>query len=232
MWNADCIHNGIEGIIAEAQLRRLENDHEGAAFAYYIAARAGVSLRAAMELHSYHEVLAKNHFPAALSYDYKRMVTWSQTDGISDRESAAVYGIQGLCGFSSFTWCTGATRNPYVLAGHNPAWSCLLKLHWSSKDDLLADWQTHETGRTQDWVSYYIGHDWEARRAQGDQEARVQAAVFYHLAPDLCFRYWSMQHDAAAVEALFETPLHLNEQIMLRAGCRLEQGAIDWGMQG
>lgn len=228
MWNADCIHNGMEGIIAEAELRKLEGDHEGAAFAYYIAARTAVSLRASMEFYDWHQQLAACTTEKNFNYSYKRMVTWSTTRGVSDRDRAPVIGIQGLAGFNSVTWCTWATRNPYVLAGHNPAWSALLKHHWSRKDELLADWDANEPDRYRDWMAFYIGEDWQERRARGDQEARVQAAVFYSLAPEICFRYWTLGQDPAEIEARFATPLHLNEQIVLRSGCALIDAPVDW----
>ena len=233
MWNADCLHNGLEGIIAEAQLRAEEGDAEGAAFAYYIAARTGVGLRAAMEFPRYHQELDQHKFNNASDFKSNRMVTWSKTEGVHDRPDSPAIGVQGVGGFQGkFTWCTGATRNPYVLSGHNPYWSAILKAHWSGKDALLADWDANEPERQRDWIAYYIGTDWEERRKRGDQEARIQAAVFYSLAPEICFRYWCMGADAAALESSFASPLHLNEQIMLRAGCQLDAGVVDWPLKG
>ncbi|NRA39007.1 MAG: hypothetical protein HRU15_12760 [Planctomycetes bacterium] len=227
MWNADCIHNGMEGIIAEAELRQLEGDAEGAAFAYYIAAKTGVALRAAMVLPQWH-IAVQNDAACTQTYAYERMVTWCPTEGVSDRPEAPIVGMQGLCGFDSFTWCTTATRNPYVLAGHNPAWSALLKNHWSNKSVLKEDWEANDPDRYQDWTAYYIGSDWMERRKHGDQEARVQAAVFYNLAPEVCYRFWCLGESAQEIESRFATELHLNEQIMLRSGCELCEHDVDW----
>ena len=54
------------------------------------------------------------------------------------------------------------------------------------------------------------------------QEARTQAAVMYHLAPDVGLRLWVLGQDGREVEALFKTPLNLAEQLWCRSGAMLE----------
>ena len=45
----------------------------------------------------------------------------------------------------------------------------------------------------------------------------------YHLAPNVCFRLWTLGEDPDSIEALFETPLNLAEQLLCRAGFRLDE---------
>ena len=129
-------------------------------------------------------------------------------------------GVQHYALHGDITWCTGATRNNYVIAGHNPPWHALLRDHAPKElfEQLLADWNEHEPGRADDWIGYYIGADWQQRRAEGDQEARVAAAVFYSMAPEVCCRLWICEEKPSDIEQRFAHPLNLNEQILLRGG--------------
>jgi len=72
-------------------------------------------------------------------------------------------------------------------------------------------------------MRYYCGDDWRTRRAQGDQEAREQAAVFYSVAPEVALRLWALGEDPRRIEARWQQPLGLAEQLLLRSGMRLEE---------
>ncbi len=221
LWNADCLHNGLEGILAEGRLRAAEGDHAGAAWARFLAARHAIGLRASLEVPAWVESLQGAQPAASGRHHVARMVTWSGKPA-ADAAPAEATGVQGLVSWREITYCTTATRNPYILAGMNPEWNALLAHHttphWRSA--LLASLQ-HEPDRYRDWITFYIGQDWKERRAKGDQEARVQAAVFYSLAPEIAFRRLACGEDGAAILARFGTELNLAEQILLRAGFAL-----------
>jgi hypothetical protein len=86
-------------------------------------------------------------------------------------------------------------------------------------------WKEHHTHRYTDWIKFYCGVSDPSldTSAMHSQEARVQAAVMYHLAPDVCFRLWTLGEAPDSIEALFQTPLNLAEQILCRSGMQLVQ---------
>ena len=219
MWNADCLHNGLEGILAEARMRSVEGNRVGAVQARYLAARHALGLRAAHELPAWIEELKPRlASPRAATYRIDRMVTWSG-GGSAPATASPALGVQGLASFRDIAYCTVETRNPYVLAGMNPEWNALLKAHTAPAwQERLATAYDHQPERYRDWIAFYIGTDWQERRRKGDQEARVQASVFYNLAPEIAFRRFVRGEDAAAIEARYQTPLGLVEQLLLRAG--------------
>lgn len=223
MWNADCGHNGQEGILAEARLRAAEGDRSGAAWCRYLAGRTAIGLRAALELPAWFEALTRDAIPAALDMGQRKMVTWCPTKGIPERDDAPAIGVQSMDPFRRITWCTPATRNPYVLAGTNWHWNALLRDHVDRKRlrAITRWWAQEEPTRYADWMRYYCGDDWQTRRATGDQEAREQAAVFYSVAPEIAFRLWALGEDPRTIEARWQQPLGLAEQLFLRSGMRL-----------
>ncbi|MDA3962059.1 MAG: hypothetical protein PF961_14805 [Planctomycetota bacterium] len=224
MWNADCCHNGLEGVLAESRLRQAEGDTDGAQFLRYVGARSAIGLRAALELPAWRAERSRQQVhPQACTLTTRSMTTWSLTKGITPRDEAPPLAVQGLSTVRNITWCTGATRNPYALAGTNWQWNALLRDHLSAgaKRKLTTWWQREEAGRYADWVAAYLGTDWQARAKRGDQEARIQAAVFYHLAPEVAFRLWALGERPSAIEARWATPLNLAEQLILRSGMKL-----------
>jgi len=226
MWNADCGHNLLEGVLAEARMREhIDGDRAGARHLRAVAARQTVGLRAAIDhprwLDDLHHHLVSDQ---ALDMRINRMTTWSTAEGVSARDDAPVVGTIGFSTLGSATWVTAATRNNYVLAGTFPEWNALLRDHLDRKRlrALVRDWDRNEQERYADWVTAYIGTDWKQRRAKGDQEARIQAAVFYHLAPEVALRRFAVGQPADRIEALWDTPLDLAQQLLLRSGMRLE----------
>jgi len=226
MWNADCLHNGLEGILAEARMRSQEGDRAGAAQARALAARHALGLRAAHELPAWIEELKPRlASPRAATYRIDRMVTWSG-GGPAPATTSPALGVQGFASFRDLAYCTVETRNPYVLAGMNAEWNALLKAHTAPAwQELLATAYDQQPERYRDWIAFYIGTDWQERRRKGDQEARVQASVFYNLAPEVAFRRFVRGEDPAAIEARYQTPLGLVEQLLLRAGFMLAHDA-------
>lgn len=224
LWNADCLHNGLEGILAEVRLREREGNHTGASFCRFLAGRQALGLRASFALPAWLEEnrrLAAT--PRAAGHALHSMVTWSgaQVPGAGSPQ-APLIGVQAFTSWRDLTCTTTQTRNPYVLAGHHPEWNQLLRQHTSTAwQQCLRAAYDAEPARTDDWIAYYIGSDWQHRRRAGDQEARIEAATFYHAAPEVAFRRFVLQEDPDRIEGRFRRPLGLAEQLFLRAGFAL-----------
>ncbi len=240
MWNADCVHNGLEGLLAEARLRVNEDigegDRAGAARLRYLAARTAIGLLGSLELPAWIAgVRDLQPTATAMSLRLATMTTWSQpcvplfahgSPGAADQRRGLL-GVQALVSWREISFATAATRNPYIFAGNFPEWCALLRDHGDHARlaGVAKTWEREQPERYRDWLEFYLGADWRKRREGGDQEARVQASVFYNLAPEISFRRLILGEDADAIEARFATPLHLAEQVMLRAGMRLSDGA-------
>jgi len=203
LWNADCIHNGLEGILAEQRLRSAEGNRTGANDLLALAARTAAGLHASLALPAW--LAAMPTTGLAIS----GMTTFGANNATASIVGA--YGVQAHVGWNNISLCTPTTRNPYVFAGHFPEWAALLRTHVNAAVWKRVTFHSEQS----DWVSYYLGDDWHARRAAGDQEARIQAAVFYHLAPEVCFRAWVRGESGTRIAKRFSTPLNLVERILL-----------------
>jgi hypothetical protein len=213
-WLPDCAHNGLEGILAEARLRRAEGDVTGADRMLYLAGRTGVCLMALFSLSGWCE---KVGFV---------MPTTSMGFLRPGEVGAETFGVNALVDTDGIATVTVETKNPYCLAGHFPEYSALLRQHGPvERLRRLAElWAQTQPQRYADWIGFYIGTDpveIAKRRANLDQEAKDQAAVFYHLAPEVCLRLWVLDEPADQIEQRFKTPLNLAEQLLLRADVRL-----------
>ena len=214
-WNADCGHNGLEGLLAEAKLRR-ENGDDAADFCLYLAGKTAVALMAQFSLPAWCE-RTKFMLPIATDSGFLQ-------PGEAGQET---FGSNALHDHDGIATITADTKNPYCLAGHFPEYAALLKQHAPvDRLQLLASlWSAQHPERYRDWIAFYIGSDPEAIRARWnklDQEARVQAPVFYHLAPEACLRLWVLDEPAEQIEKRYATPLNLAEQVLLRSGSTLE----------
>jgi hypothetical protein len=213
-WNPDCGHNGMEGLLAEAKLRR-EMGNGDADFCLYLAGKTAVTLMAMFTL-------------PAWANRMKYRLAAEGIDGFRPGEAGEeTFGIDVLFDHDGLATTTAATKNPYCLAGHFPEYAALLKRHApvDRLTRLAALWAEKYPQRYSDWIAFYIGSDKEAIRARWnklDQEARVQASVFYHLAPEVCLRRWVLDEPAEQIEKRFATPLNLAEQVLLRSGSTLE----------
>jgi len=223
LWNADCVHNGLEGLLGEARLREDEGNTAGAADLRYVAVRTAVSLRAALELPRWLDALRRG-LPMAQAFApaLSTMTTWSRHAPAGDDALGRAVAVQALTSWRDVTLTTPATRNCYLAAGAFPEWNALLAAHVDrARLRALATAWEDDAERYRDWIAAYIGEDWRARHAAGDQEARVAAATFYLAAPEVALRRFVLGETPAAIERRFATPLGLAERILLRAGFSL-----------
>ena len=212
-WNTDCSHNGMEGLLAQAALCREEGDAEGAEFAFYLAAKTASALMAAEWLVDYQIGIgfaldgggACNLLPEAQG--------GSAASETSQEKQRTTFGMSGIYTARGADAQTAASRNPYALAGNFPEF-CLLQRKYGRMEryrEIVAEWERKHAARYEDWHAFYIAGN------PYPQEARIQASVMYHLAPDIAFRLWTLDQPGEAVERLFKTPLNLVEQLWCRS---------------
>ena len=215
-WNVDCSHNGLEGLLAESSLRESEGDTAGADFVFYLAAKTASALLAAEHLGDHQLGIGFRHGgeplgPAAQLED--RAALWA--------ESEIVVGMEGFHLARGVVAQTTAARNPYFLAGNFPEFCVLQRTHGRMERyrEIARTWADLHPARYEDWACFYCGDRLDPdASAMHSQEDRVQAAVMYHLAPDVAFRLWVLGENGADVEARFRTPLNLVEQLWCRSG--------------
>ncbi len=213
--NTDCAHNGMEGLLAEARLRESEGSPEGAAFCRYLAAKSAVALLAAIQLPRWVEHRIPGFIKQPKPGDH-----WT-----SSQPDPRLFGSISVSPHDGILPVTPATKNPYQFAGHFPPYSALLRRHGplGQFQEITEIWEKEFPRRHSDWIEHYTGANWRERFARDhDQEARIQAPVFYALAPEVCLRLWLLDQAPADIEALFHPqPINLAEQILLRADFKL-----------
>ncbi|HUW84772.1 MAG TPA: hypothetical protein VMZ31_18470 [Phycisphaerae bacterium] len=202
-WNLDCSHNGLEGVLAEGNLRRLEGDPAGAEQADYLAARMSVAFMAAFEL-----------------ADWFRHVGFVQHDGVDPH-----VGIDALREWRGGSICGWDRKGSYALTAHFFEYWYLLARHGPRlRLAEVADlWWRHCPQRYHDWERYYTGGKRTASQTL-HQEERTQAAVMYHLAPEVGLRMWVLGQPGPAVEKMYNTPLNLAEQLWCRSNALILPG--------
>jgi len=200
-WNLDCVHNGMEGLLAEARLREAEGDRSGAEHCLYLAGKTAAATMAA--------------YPLA---DHSRQTGWVLSDSGGD----PTISVMNLREWRGAQIDTPAARAPYGLAGNFPQWNALLARHGRVADlrRCAQLWQREHPERYRNWIVFYLGKR-PKRKPSADQESRVQGAVMYHLAPDVALRLWTLRQSGASVEGLFSTPINLAEQLWCRSGAQL-----------
>lgn len=207
-WNCDCSHNGLEGLLAQAAMCRVEGDAEGADFATYLAAKTACALLAAEWLVDYLcdiPFLARNR-------------------GAKRPVNEPTFGMQAILLHWGALVNSPSSKSPYALAGNFPAYNLLMKRygHMERYREVASLWEQRHPERYEDWIVFYIGRNPRLdTSAAFSQEERIQAAVMYHLAPEVGFRLWTLDEDPTSVETRFKTPLNLAEQLYCRAGMRI-----------
>jgi len=215
LWLSDCCRNGMEGIVAEAKLREQEGDEEGAGFARYLALKTGIGLIAAVHLAQWAEKVCP---------PFVVQPTGADAAFLKADYDERVFATNGFTVPFRLSPITPATRNPYHLAGLFPEFTALIRKYGELEAirELAGIWAEEYPQRYERWVEFYVGEGWRERFARDrDQEARVQAAVFYHIEPDCCTRLWLLEEDPAEIEGRFREPINLAQQLLLRANFRL-----------
>lgn len=214
LWLPDCAHNGMEGMLGEARLRMRENDPDGAAFLRYLSAKSACSQLGATAWARW----LQQWLPGVTAAP-PGVFTF-----VNETTDPRIYGVNVAALPRQVIPCVPSSRNPYLLAGHFPEYSALLRDHYPVEEleVLAAIWEKEFPGRYTDWVTFYLGDDWRERfHAQRDQEARVQASVFYHLAPEVCLRLWVLRQPPEAIARLYRHELNLAEFLLLQSAACL-----------
>ncbi|HMA99624.1 MAG TPA: hypothetical protein VKS21_01420 [Spirochaetota bacterium] len=214
-WNADCCHNGLEGLLAALKLYKLENKQKKADFLMYLAGKTALSLHSCW---GYTDWLKQN-----LPF-YIRSQSDATQHFMKSPEDSRIFGVTAIEGGRGVFPVSPGLRNPYTFTGLFPESNALLKMHLDQKrlQELCRIWEKEYHARYQDWRFFYLGDDWQERWQHYDQEAREQAAVFFHLAPEICLRRWTLAQDPKIIKALFKTPLNPVEQVVLESCSCLE----------
>jgi hypothetical protein len=195
----DCSHNGLEGLLAEMNMRRLDGNAAGADRMQYLAAKMSLIF------------LANFYLP-----DWARPVGYVRSD-----EGGQHLGVCALYERRGVVVQSAATRAPYPLAGNWPEFSWLLRRH-GPMDQIrqMADtWKHRHPERYADWDFFSTRgrHDAAASWRQGH---RTQNGVFYHVAPEICTRLWVLDEDPDEVEGMYKTPVSLAEQLWCRSAAK------------
>jgi len=194
-WNLDCSHNGLEGVLAEFHMRKDEGDEAGAEEALYLAAKMGVAFVAAFRL-----------------ADWCRQVGFVRSDAGDPH-----LGIADLREWRGAVIDGPSTKRPYGLAGNFPEFACLLRMHGPMERfrQVAELWKLCYPERYEDWEIFYTGGTRTAAKTLR-QEEREQAAVMYHVAPEIALRLWILREDPDEVERLYKRPPSLAEQLWCR----------------
>ncbi|PCJ53123.1 MAG: hypothetical protein COA79_23065 [Planctomycetota bacterium] len=205
VFNFDCAHNGLEGILAEREFCLWEGDNDGAAYMEYLAAKMSL-------IFVISEVPCATNIGEGTSYG---------TQVIYEGRFGVNVLIKG--------------RAPYNLAGDFPEFSALLKNHgpFEKLKQQSADYLEEGT-RYQDWLAFYVGEECaaELRKGkdevgaegfEGNQEAREQASVFYHVSPNMSLRLMILEESPKAIEDSYKLELPLLARIYCQAGMRLKE---------
>ncbi len=207
LWNLDGIHNGLEGLLAEAALAGAEQDSQTRELCLYLAARTAVSLMAAewyadyaREIHFFRPHRPENQFSAD--------------------PATPTFGTRTI--FLNLGACVESPRtaDPYILAGQFPEF-CRLQRGYGRVDryrEMAARWAAEHPERYRHWNTWCRP---PSANAPGQEAAPVsQAAVFFVLAPEVCWRLWTLGESPDAIEARYSM-MHLAEQLLCRAAVQI-----------
>jgi hypothetical protein len=220
LWNLDCGHNGLEGLLGEIRLRLLDPDPEGAERVAYLAAKTGTTILATYYL-----------------TDWLRENSFQPGDVPLTGSSLSIKGA-----YPAVRWAfyRPEARNPYPLPRRSPQFSALLKLHGPREQltELLRTWEEDLPIRYTDWRALYVNPPPEiqeiyrrtavdANPDPGGVESGEFAISMHHIQPEILLRTLVFEQDPDEVEALYTHPLQLPEQLLLRAGYQLQRLAPD-----
>lgn len=213
VWDLDCSHNGMEGILAEARLRQMESDSQGSDFALYLAGRMASAFVASYEIG-----------PLCYRLGIARARPENELAGAND-----IFGIRTFGETEGPICVTPDSRSTAVPAPDFPELCALLRKYGPiERLKVLADrYAKQHPERYEDWLGFYVGPNAAEEIRIGrnkvgfSQEQREQAAVFYHVAHDTSLRLWVIGQSGREVEKLYKTPMPLACQLLCRANVRL-----------
>lgn len=203
LFNFDCAHNGLEGILAERKFRLWEGDVEGANYMEYLAAKMA-------------PIFVTDGFAFG-----------------ADNKGRLSYGPSHLYEWKFGSDTTSKNKGPYNLAGDFPEFSALLKKHGPLELlKKQAEDYAQEGLRYDDWLAFYIGkehadylrqgkHLIEKFGIEGKQEAREQASTFYLVSPIISLRLLILDESPNSIIESFKTELPLLAKIQCQAGLKL-----------
>jgi hypothetical protein len=216
LWNLDCAQNGLEGLLAEARMRRAEGDQAGAAHMDYLAGKTGAGIFAGLLLPDW---LRENGF---------------EMGDVPVRENTL--GFKGMYPHVRVGFVEPVIRNPYILPRRLPQYSALLKLHGPVERlrEFADALEENFPGRYRDWRDFWHSpdpdqHEIYRRRAieisihDGGGETGDEAAALHLVLPEITLRTWILGEDPDRVEDMYDTPLALPEQLLLRADYQLHE---------
>lgn len=217
-WNADCSHNGWEGLIAEYRNAKKNLEKGCAEKLLYLIAKSALLFHATWVLPEW----LKEWNPGFIRGADEGGQEFMRSD-----PDERIFSLLTLEKDRGMYPVTPATRNPYVFPGHLPELAALIKRHVPKKIvRKVADaWEKDYPLRYEDWERFYVRGNIEERKRNFDQEARTQAAVFFHLAPDICTRLWILDEPVEKIRKLFKTELNAAEKVLLECDVRLVKGA-------
>lgn len=201
VWDLDCSHLGLGGVMAESKMRDWEGDAEGAGFSRYLAAKMAVAFIAAYPLG-----------------DLCR-----ETGFLARRDEGLQLGPRGFRERQGASLTTPSIRSLGAIPPDFPEFLALMKKHgrvegWRKMAEI---WEREFPERYEDWLVFYTGRTKDRAVKSGRQEERLQAAVHYHLAPEIAVRLLLLEQDPDRIEALYGRPPSLAETLWLRSGLRL-----------
>jgi hypothetical protein len=200
----DCVHNGMEGLLAQAGLCKRDHDDRGHDWALYLAGKTALAQIAAFELAPWR---------AACTPSYV-VPTGADQDSM----------VSAFCTWKTLKAQSADDKRHHLLSNHFPEHAALVLLHGpvARLKNLARTWSRRHGERYSDWIGFFLGSGWRKHRKGTNQEARIQAAAFYHLAPEVSLRLWVLGEEPDHIEKRYKTPLNLAEQIHLRLATRLE----------
>jgi hypothetical protein len=149
-----------------------------------------------------------------------------RTDYVENDDGGEACGLNAITDWRGVRPVTPSVKMPYCLAGHFPEFSALLKQHGplGQLRRLVRNLENHFPERYCHWIEFYIGRGYRRRWVeQNDQEARVQAAVFYDLAPEVCLRARVLGECPVKIESGYRPRFNLADQLLLRSNMDLKE---------
>lgn len=211
LFNLDCAHNGVEGILAEAAFREWEGDTSGRDMALYLAARAAPIFVAADRWVEYLESVG----------------------GLKKPVEGEALGMNHFLEWGGGDKVTSSQYRSYVSAGDFPEFCALLRDYGPiEKLRRLADaLRTDKRKLYKDWLVTSAGPKRAQELRAGADQANVmqglreQCGVFYFVSPDTALRLWVLGEDPDDVEQMYEVPMPLAPQLLCRAGVKLSSAS-------